>query len=82
MRLAAFILLLPALAFAHGGGLNRDGCHNDRKRGGYHCHRAQSASATKAPAKPPVRKPDPPKAQPVPAPKAPPAPSSPPPKEL
>lgn len=27
-------------AFAHGGGLNAEGCHNDRKGGtGYHCHR-------------------------------------------
>lgn len=26
-------------AFAHGGGLNKDGCHNNRKTGGYHCHR-------------------------------------------
>ena len=26
-------------AKAHGGGLNSEGCHNDRKRGGYHCHR-------------------------------------------
>ena len=24
----------------HGGGLNSEGCHNDRKNGGYHCHRA------------------------------------------
>ncbi len=23
---------------AHGGGLNADGCHNDRQRGTYHCH--------------------------------------------
>lgn len=23
---------------AHPGGLDGDGCHNDRKRGGYHCH--------------------------------------------
>jgi endonuclease YncB( thermonuclease family) len=23
---------------AHGGRTNGDGCHNDRKRGGYHCH--------------------------------------------
>lgn len=30
--------LLPA--FAHGGGLNAEGCHNDRKRGTYHCHRS------------------------------------------
>lgn len=24
---------------AHGGGLDSSGCHHDRKRGGYHCHR-------------------------------------------
>lgn len=24
---------------AHGGGLNADGCHNDLRTGGYHCHR-------------------------------------------
>lgn len=24
---------------AHGGGLAADGCHNDRKNGGRHCHR-------------------------------------------
>ena len=30
---------------AHGGGLNSEGCHNDRKRGGYHCHRGGSARA-------------------------------------
>lgn len=23
---------------AHGGGINYDGCHNNRKTGGYHCH--------------------------------------------
>lgn len=27
-------------AFAHGGGLNADGCHTNRKTGDYHCHRA------------------------------------------
>ena len=26
-------------AMAHPGGLNADGCHNNRKTGGYHCHR-------------------------------------------
>lgn len=26
-------------AFAHGGGLNSEGCHNNRKTGDYHCHR-------------------------------------------
>ncbi|WP_423213590.1 YHYH domain-containing protein [Rivibacter subsaxonicus] len=29
-----------ATAHAHGGGLNSDGCHNNRKTGDYHCHRA------------------------------------------
>jgi hypothetical protein len=24
---------------AHPGGLNAEGCHNNRKTGGYHCHR-------------------------------------------
>jgi hypothetical protein len=27
------------LAHAHGGGLNADGCHNNRKTGDYHCHK-------------------------------------------
>ena len=25
-------------AWAHGGGLNAEGCHNNRKTGDYHCH--------------------------------------------
>ena len=32
-------------AEAHPGGLAADGCHNDRKNGGRHCHRAGSQSA-------------------------------------
>ena len=35
-------LAAPTPAAAHGGGLNRDGCHNERRTGGYHCHRARS----------------------------------------
>ena len=34
--LAAFV---PAVTIAHGGGLDASGCHNNNKRGGYHCHR-------------------------------------------
>ncbi len=30
---------------AHSGGLNAQGCHNNRKTGDYHCHRGGSASA-------------------------------------
>lgn len=40
--LAAFWIAVPALG--HGGGLNAAGCYNDRKNGGYHCHRGPSAS--------------------------------------
>ena len=28
---------------AHGGGLNAEASHHDRKRGGYHCHRGGGA---------------------------------------
>ena len=31
------------LAYAHGGGLDSLGCHNDRKQGEYHCHRGELA---------------------------------------
>lgn len=30
------VVFLPVVA--HPGGLNREGCHNDRKNGAYHCH--------------------------------------------
>lgn len=32
-------LWMPGQAYAHGGGLDACGGHNDRKRGGYHVHR-------------------------------------------
>lgn len=38
--LLSAILLVPHLASAHGGRLNREGCHNNRKTGDYHCHRS------------------------------------------
>ncbi|MEY9328258.1 YHYH domain-containing protein [Sinorhizobium fredii] len=36
----AFALLAATFssAFAHGGGLDQNGCHHNRKTGGYHCH--------------------------------------------
>lgn len=43
-RRLTFLLLSAALVFVvieargHSGGLNREGCHRDHKRGGYHCH--------------------------------------------
>lgn len=34
------LIILAAItaAYSHPGGLDRQGCHNDKKRGGYHCH--------------------------------------------
>lgn len=45
--LIAFSLIaaLPQALPAHPGGLAGDGCHNDRKNGGRHCHGARKASA-------------------------------------
>lgn len=43
MRISIILtLLLSSPTWSHGGGLNKDGCHNDRKTGGYHCHRSQT----------------------------------------
>lgn len=39
----AFTLTSTA-AFAHGGGLNNHGCHNNHSTGGYHCHKTPSVS--------------------------------------
>jgi hypothetical protein len=33
------------VASAHGGGLNSEGCHNNRKTGDYHCHRSAARQA-------------------------------------
>lgn len=38
-KLAWIVLALAAgSAFAHSGGTDKNGCHHDRKNGGYHCH--------------------------------------------
>jgi hypothetical protein len=47
--LALIGVVLPvAPAISHGGGLNADGCHNNRRTGDYHCHRAGSSSSSAA----------------------------------
>lgn len=40
------LLGMPIVVSAHGGGLNADGCHTNRKTGDYHCHRASAAKQT------------------------------------
>lgn len=37
--LVGLLVLQAPAASAHGGGLNSEGCHNNRKTGDYHCHR-------------------------------------------
>ncbi|HEX6088287.1 MAG TPA: YHYH domain-containing protein [Thermoanaerobaculia bacterium] len=32
------VLVLSPSAAGHGGGLDRNGCHTNRKTGEYHCH--------------------------------------------
>lgn len=41
--LIAWSFVRPAIVSAHPGGLAADGCHNDRKNGGRHCHRGPKA---------------------------------------
>lgn len=44
---------MATVAAAHGGGLNAEGCHNDRKTGDYHCHRGgPPSSAASRPRRP------------------------------
>ena len=48
LRGFAFLCLfgVAGAALAHGGGLNAEGCHTNRKTGEYHCHRAPATSST------------------------------------
>lgn len=43
LLIALATLAWPEEASAHPGGLAADGCHNDRKNGGRHCHRAPTS---------------------------------------
>jgi hypothetical protein len=41
LAIAAIAFVLASPAWAHGGGLNAQGCHNNRKTGDYHCHESR-----------------------------------------
>lgn len=43
--LSGLMAFLPSIALAHGGGLNADGCHTNKKTGEYHCHRGGSGGS-------------------------------------
>ena len=40
MKLFLILIAVSGICIAHSGRTNSSGCHNDRKNGGYHCHRA------------------------------------------
>jgi len=45
-----FIIVATLLAtdvYSHSGRTNSEGCHNNRKTGGYHCHNSKPKSNTK-----------------------------------
>lgn len=44
--IAGPILVAAGAVWGHPGGLNQEGCHNDRKNGGYHCHRTLSGGGS------------------------------------
>ncbi|MCA3700775.1 MAG: excalibur calcium-binding domain-containing protein [Brevundimonas sp.] len=46
--IAVGALTLPVAADGHPGGLNAEGCHNDRRNGGYHCHRGSGPSTNRS----------------------------------
>jgi len=35
---AVVLVVLSSVSFAYSGGTDSNGCHNDHKTGGYHCH--------------------------------------------
>ncbi len=47
----AFLFVPTASATAHGGGLNKCGCHFNRKTGECHCHRPTGCGCTCQPAR-------------------------------
>ncbi len=56
LQIAAMVALIvmlisPQPVDAHPGGLAADGCHNDRKNGGRHCHRGPKVGQTSQPAR-------------------------------
>jgi hypothetical protein len=54
----ALCLLAPA-ASAHGGGLDANGCHTNRKTGDYHCHRPQATPPVQTRTPPAAARPSP-----------------------
>ena len=43
----ASITFIDMPSLAHGGGLNSQGCHNEKATGGHHCHRSSKSKKAK-----------------------------------
>jgi hypothetical protein len=46
IAIVTLLVVFGINAFAHGGGVDADGCHTNRKTGDYHCHGGKSKSAS------------------------------------
>ena len=44
--LSIITLSLSSLLYAHGGGVDKQGCHTNAQTGQHHCHQAKPASAS------------------------------------
>lgn len=53
--IAGGLVAATGTAWAHSGGLDKNGCHTNRKTGDYHCHRAQPKTPSSASAAPTPR---------------------------
>ena len=42
-------IILSSNIYAHSGGTNSEGCHNNTKTGGYHCHGSKTNTYTQEP---------------------------------
>lgn len=52
---SAALALAPTAALAHGGGMDANGCHTNKKTGDYHCHGGGSPAPAPRPAPSPSR---------------------------
>lgn len=50
--LICVLAALPITVAAHGGRTNAQGCHNDNRNGGYHCHNGSAPRPPSAPVYP------------------------------
>jgi hypothetical protein len=45
----ALIIIISSVAMGHSGGLDKNGCHTNRKTGDYHCHGAPAMTPSPGP---------------------------------